>query len=625
MFCRELIKAVNRFQLLFMAVAVSILPVSAQNQLAILSSDIKSGPPVYYTPEAAAYYLKLGMPIQPSYTDKDAAIRSFRSAIKLGDMGSGAMAAVPVLIDNFPKAVHVTEVKAAIYAGEGTFEDWISTYVMSEKNKFLLASPFLDYNSMMVCDTFIESSYQTEFIEKKLGAGGVIKHATVNISIVFTYNFGVCALSRITGQSLGKDKDAWNSWWNQIGGVGISTSQIDAQAPISSGTSFNDILVRGKYRMSLSSGDELVGVVDSKSDTSLVLETLNGKPYFFSKNLIVRYDLLEVPKSTNKQNMVIQADSAQTKEISYEELIKYSGDEKNFEVHLTNGSVFKGKIVTIDEGVLKLEIEGSIIPISKEVITRINFVPLEKKETKTPEQSMMQGPFDTVVVISSQTDDWGKQKPDSTYFGKITGDNSNEVQMTLADWSKKVIKRSQVGKIIKHSEESYDETIKKYARQLICPQDMFMVDLPPGRQGRPFFKVCVDKYEYPNRQDVVPTGNVSYQMAQNYCEQQGKRLCTAQEWEWACSGLEGYTYPYGWNLEEQKCNTDVKRIEASGSRSNCVSKFGGYDMTGNIFEWVKGNNNEPVLMGGPFSKCQTQSPGVGGTAKPQTGLRCCKD
>jgi formylglycine-generating enzyme required for sulfatase activity len=153
---------------------------------------------------------------------------------------------------------------------------------------------------------------------------------------------------------------------------------------------------------------------------------------------------------------------------------------------------------------------------------------------------------------------------------------------------------------------------------------MFIVDLPPGKQGRPFFKVCVDKYEYPNRQDVVPTGNVSYKMAQNYCEQQGKRLCTAQEWQWACSGLEGYTYPYGWNLEEQKCNTDVKRIEASGSRVNCVSKFGGYDMTGNIFEWVTGNNGEPVLMGGPFSKCQTQSPGVGGAAKPQAGLRCCK-
>jgi hypothetical protein len=619
-----LIKTINQFKLYFFLVAALIIPASAQNQLAILASDIKSGPTIYLTPEADAYYSKQGMPVQPSSIDKDAAMRSFRSAVKLGDMGSGAMAAVPVLIESFPKAIHVTEVKGAVYAGEGTFDDWVSTYVMSEKNKFLLASPFLDYNSMMVCEPFIESSYQPEFIEKKIGAAGIIKSAVVNITIIFTYNFGTCALSRITGQSFGKDRDAWKSWWGQVGGVGISTSQVDADTPISSGTSFNDILVRGKYRMSLSSGDELVGIVDSKSDTSLIFETIGGKPYSFSKDLIVRYDLLEAPKAVTKKNIVIQADVAQTREISYDDLIKYTGPEKFFEVHLTNGSVFKGKIVTIDEGVLKLEIEGSVVPISKEVITRINFVPPEKKEPKSQEQSMMQGPFDTVIVINTQSDDWGTPKPDLIYSGKIIEEKSDKLIVMLMDGSKKEISRSQVRRLSKNSEEGYDETIKRYARQLICPQDMFVVDLPPGKQGRPFFKVCVDKYEYPNRQEVVPTGNVSYKMAQNYCEQQGKRLCTAQEWQWACSGLEGYTYPYGWNLEEQRCNTDVKRIEASGSRVNCVSKFGGYDMTGNIFEWVTGNNSEPVLMGGPFSKCQTQSPGVGGSAKAQTGLRCCK-
>ena len=65
-----------------------------------------------------------------------------------------------------------------------------------------------------------------------------------------------------------------------------------------------------------------------------------------------------------------------------------------------------------------------------------------------------------------------------------------------------------------------------------------------------------------------------------------------------CSGIEGYTYPYGWNVEEQKCNSDTRTVEPSGSRHNCVSKFGGYDMTGNIFEWVTGDNAQPMLMGG---------------------------
>ena len=177
--------------------------------------------------------------------------------------------------------------------------------------------------------------------------------------------------------------------------------------------------------------------------------------------------------------------------------------------------------------------------------------------------------------------------------------------------------------IIKHSSSSFDEPIKRYAKPLFCPDDMFLVDLPPGKQGRPYFKVCVDRYEFPNYKESLPQGNVSYEQAGKLCEQKGKRLCTSQEWQWACSGLEGYTYPYGWNRDENKCNMETTPV-TSGKFYNCVSKFGGYDMVGNIFEWVSGSKDEPALMGGPYSKCQTVSPGVGGSAKPQTGFRCCK-
>jgi formylglycine-generating enzyme required for sulfatase activity len=154
---------------------------------------------------------------------------------------------------------------------------------------------------------------------------------------------------------------------------------------------------------------------------------------------------------------------------------------------------------------------------------------------------------------------------------------------------------------------------------------MFFVDIPPGKQNRPFFKVCVDRYEYPNVKDAAPKINSSYDEARALCSKRGKRLCTADEWQWACSGLEGYTYPYGWNPEKEKCNTDGNRPpEASGVRSNCVSKFGGYDMVGNVFEWVTDGKKQPSVMGGPYSKCQTITGGVGGSAKPQTGFRCCK-
>ena len=198
------------------------------------------------------------------------------------------------------------------------------------------------------------------------------------------------------------------------------------------------------------------------------------------------------------------------------------------------------------------------------------------------------------------------------------------VTIELVDGKQEKVTRSEILRITRHSTTGFDEPIKRYAKPLFCSDDMFLVDMPPGKQDRPYFKVCVDRYEYPNIKGTKPMGNISYEQAKAYCEQKGKRLCTAQEWQWACSGIEGYTYPYGWNVEEQKCNSDTRAVEPSGARHNCVSKFGGYDMTGNIFEWVTGDNAQPMLMGGPYSKCQTVSPGVGGSAKPQTGLRCCK-
>ena len=153
---------------------------------------------------------------------------------------------------------------------------------------------------------------------------------------------------------------------------------------------------------------------------------------------------------------------------------------------------------------------------------------------------------------------------------------------------------------------------------------MMLVDIPPGKAGRPFLKACIDKYEFPNREGTVPQVNVSYAQAQASCLQQGKRLCTAREWQWACAGLDGYTYSYGWNFDKEACNTEGRYPEPSGKRSHCIGKFGAMDMVGNVFEWVTGDDGQPAAMGGPFSKCQTISPGPNGDPKPQTGFRCCK-
>jgi preprotein translocase subunit YajC len=600
---------------------------SAQDKLAILTGDIKAGPSVYYSTDAYAYFSKNQQNILPQ-AEKEIALKSFRAAASLANMGSGAIGAVPVLLEVFPKAIHVSIIKNARYAGEGTFEDWVQTYVTSEKNKFLLASPFLDYNSMSLCEQHIESSSEIEYLDKSAG-----KKGRVNIIVILSLNIGSCALERITAMNFGNDLSAWKKWWDETGNTllseAVSVKPVVSGPALSSGQAFNEIQVKGKYRMSLATGDILIGIVEAKDDTSLILETTDGKPYAFGHHLLKSYELLAPPPKKTQESFQKSSAASEARLISYDELMDKNGYEGMVGVRVSNGSIFKGKIVSVDESMLTINIEGSQIPIAKTVVSQISLLPVENKpsepaEKETSKKSPTRLP-DTIFVKNPETDETGKAKNDLIFAGEISSINNQSVLIKLSNGTSKEISRNQVTRIIKHSTSNYEETIKRYAKPLFCSDDMFLVDIPPGKQGRPFFKVCVDRYEYPNQRDVIPQGNVSFQEAQELCKKKGKRLCTQDEWQWACSGLEGYTYPYGWNRDDTKCNTDgAVTIERSGSRHNCVSKYGGYDMVGNIFEWVTGANGEPMLMGGPYSKCQTVSPGVSGGAKPQTGFRCCR-
>ncbi len=617
----------NRFfsqfcgKFLLSALFVLLTSSFSQDQISLLIGDIKNCPSVYYSQEAMLYYQSIGQTVVSG--NKDDALRGYRAAIKLADMSSNAFAAVPVLIDQFPKAIHISEIKNARYAGEGTFEDWVSTYIMNEKNKFMLASPFIDYNGISQCDQYIEAIPQTKILEQTPLSGTAIKTATVNITITFTCYFASCALSRISGMTIGNSQNDWRIWWAQNGNTGIDASSSFSATPkaIVSGQHFEEIIVKGKYRMSLTTGDELIGFVESKDDTSLIFETTDGKPYVFSRKLIDRCDLIDLPKSLLKKpepkQTPVQKDDMTV--ISYDNLLLKNHPKASLEVKISNGSLFKGSLESIDQTILKINIEGTIIPMQREVITQIVLITPQKKIIDIPA-----GPFDTIIKKSSVVDDWGRPAADIIVSGTIKKEENAGVNIS-SNGVTQFIKQTDIVRVIRHTQDNSNDQIIRYAKPLNCPQGMVLIDLPPGFQGRPFFKTCIDKYEYPNHQGSVPQVNISFMEAQKLCEQQGKRLCTAEEWQWACSGLDALPYPYGKTSDENKCNSDASRaIEVSGARINCFSKFGAFDMAGNVFEWVRTSNNQPALMGGPYSKCQTVSPGVSGDAKPINGLRCCK-
>ncbi len=135
-----------------------------------------------------------------------------------------------------------------------------------------------------------------------------------------------------------------------------------------------------------------------------------------------------------------------------------------------------------------------------------------------------------------------------------------------------------------------------------------------AKERRPM-RFCIDRYEYPNEEGALPALLVSWLEAKKICESKGKRLCTEEEFNFACEGEELRPYTYGYERDASKCNIDrpyrkrerklhryercmrkpackehlaeLDQRKPSGSMPECVSPFGVYDLNGNINEWVE--------------------------------------
>src|SRR5687767_10713653 len=142
------------------------------------------------------------------------------------------------------------------------------------------------------------------------------------------------------------------------------------------------------------------------------------------------------------------------------------------------------------------------------------------------------------------------------------------------------------------------------------------------------------------------------------CKKESKRLCTENEWTWACEGEEARPYPYGYTRDAtacvidrtwrpftegglqprdgQKAREELDRLwqgEPSGSRAACKSPYGVYDMTGNVDEWTRTVNStgySSILKGGYWgpvrARCRpsTRAHNEDFVAYQQS-FRCCAD
>src|SRR5262249_10299719 len=90
-----------------------------------------------------------------------------------------------------------------------------------------------------------------------------------------------------------------------------------------------------------------------------------------------------------------------------------------------------------------------------------------------------------------------------------------------------------------------DDQCLRYAEPVACYD-----------QRRKPLRFCMDVYEWPNQKGELPQTLTSWQDARALCASKGKRLCTEEEFNFACEGEASHPYVYGYARDSTKCNFD---------------------------------------------------------------------
>jgi hypothetical protein len=361
---------------------------------------IRKGPSLYRTDQAAlvlGHVNPLGGVAAATGPDALAAVKqSLRAAISLGDLGDKARDAVATLIEMFPQAEHAVVISNAQYGqGMGGFEDWVQTYVVSEKNKFVMSSPFLEYNTLSKCEKWVEASATTDVHQRRM-AGGRIIEAVTDIYITLRINAAACALSQITGYDAGTTRESWRTWFERTGAVSGYGASLAAEpvAPVKvttvSAFPIVDYTPGLRYQIELTTGDRVTGIVETVDDSSVTVKIDDGGRYNYQKSFIRnRIPLSSMNQYSPQPPAAPAAAPVSSMSVPYEKLLDFSYSGKMMEVVISNGSVFTGTLGVVDANVLHLNVNGSEMPFSRSVIIRISVVeqPQVPKASETPSEA----------------------------------------------------------------------------------------------------------------------------------------------------------------------------------------------------------------------------------------------
>jgi len=163
-------------------------------------------------------------------------------------------------------------------------------------------------------------------------------------------------------------------------------------------------------------------------------------------------------------------------------------------------------------------------------------------------------------------------------------------------------------------------------------------------------KYCITTEELYNPETKMPLNDQTFGQCEKKCSEQGMRLCSIPEYQFACSGEDMRPFPYGFVRDQTACNIEhgapyrcgKKNCDYSASITEypkCVSSFGVHDLIGNEDEWFKvPEYYSPVnklhltsalasghFFGGRHNCFGTTYSHGAGYSDTTTGCRCCGD